>query len=195
MPFWLFFRMGSDGRLCPVNLVLNNPSQELKNSFFWDADLSLERLEGKTKRAHFLKVQSDRITVWLESKSKFFAIDACGRTVHCNVVRNLKVHCCSAVIIQPSNQSRWNVWKSGGQVIMWWAKLLPLVNWSSKNWGGSCLSCPFSVYGPVKSGFEVNKRLTLCLNYLKLCTLWGNFCFTLKLIYLNYWPKSSQSSF
>ena len=39
---------------------LNNPSQELKSSFCLGF---LNRLEAKLERAHFLKVQSDRITL------------------------------------------------------------------------------------------------------------------------------------
>ena len=52
------------GWLCHVSAALKNPSQEIKNYFCFGCRLSLERLKGKTRRAHFSKVQSGKITVW-----------------------------------------------------------------------------------------------------------------------------------
>ena len=64
MPFWQFFRMGLDGSalLVPPSIILHRNS---KNIFVLGADYSLERLEGKTRKGPFSKVQSGKITVWL----------------------------------------------------------------------------------------------------------------------------------
>ena len=47
--------------LCPVSPALNNPSQELINSCCFGWHLSLERLEAKTRKIHFLRFISDLV--------------------------------------------------------------------------------------------------------------------------------------
>ena len=57
------------GWLCPVSPVLNNPSQELKKYFWFGCLLSINPYKvwnAKLERPHFLKVQSGKITVWVD---------------------------------------------------------------------------------------------------------------------------------
>ena len=64
MPFWQFFRKGQVGRALLVR-PSRIPHRISKIIFAYGSYVFLAMLEGKIREPHFLKVQSDKITVCL----------------------------------------------------------------------------------------------------------------------------------
>ena len=66
VPFSQFYRQGRDGRALLVR-HLRIPHRISKNLFVYGFYEFLAMLEGKIREAHFFKVQSGKITVWLQN--------------------------------------------------------------------------------------------------------------------------------